>query len=269
MKRAPLMSLLALAVVVLVGCDEDKKKQELLARTSGPPDASLDAAVAAALAMSSAPATAAPKKDVICPTGADLALTDPDLEAQIRLKLAKPKETLRTSDLANVKSLDLTKKKALDELDPCILPKMTGLKHLYLGPGKLRDLRPISTLVRLESLRASINEVEDLSPLEKLTQLDVLDLGRTHVRDLGPLAVLTNLTELQLDNTQVADLRPLAKMKKLQMLSIKNTIVTDVSPLKDLTDLKTLNVEGCAITNLDALQPLVGRGLRVVTAATK
>ena len=44
------------------------------------------------------------------------------------------------SDLGNLKSLDLTKKKELDELDPCIFPKLTGLKHLYLGPGKLRDL---------------------------------------------------------------------------------------------------------------------------------
>ena len=74
-----------------------------------------------------------------------------------------------------------------------------------------------------------------------------------------------NITELQLDNTQVSDLKPLEKLKKLKILSIKNTTVTDVSPLKGMTDLKTLNVEGCAISNLDTIQPLIGRGLRIVT----
>ena len=74
-----------------------------------------------------------------------------------------------------------------------------------------------------------------------------------------------NLTELQLDDTQVSDLAPLAKCKKLEKLSIKHTNVIDVSPLKGLEKLKFLYVEGCAISNLDTIQPLVARGLRVVT----
>ncbi len=198
--------------------------------------------------------------------GAGRTRADQAVDFGVGVTLAKkPGEPLKMSDLANLKSLDLTKKKELDELDGCIFPKMTGLKFLYLGPGKLRDLKPIANLTRLEALRASINEVEDLKPLEKLTQLDVLDLGRTHVRDITSLAGLVNLTELQLDNTQVSDLKPLEKLKKLKILSIKNTTVTDVSPLKGMTDLKTLNVEGCAISNLDTIQPLIGRGLRVVT----
>lgn len=275
MKRFALAGLLTIASFtalssLLAGCDEDKKKEDLLAKagasasaTPAAPDAAM---MAAASATPSASATApAPKKDVVCQTGPDLTLTDPDIEAQVRLKLAKPKDPLKMSDLANVKSLDLTKKKDLDDLDPCIFPKMTGLKHLYLGPGKLNDLKPISNLIRLESLRASINEVEDLKPLEKMAMLDVLDLGRTHVRDIGSLSALTNLTELQLDNTQVSDLKPLEKLKKLRILSIKNTTVTDVSPLKGMNDLKTLNVEGCAISNLDTIQPLIAKGLRIVT----
>jgi len=262
------LSLVACLAAFASGCDEDKKKEDLLAK-AGASASAAPAAVPDAMAASAAPSASAsapaPKKDVVCQTGPDLTLTDPDIEAQVRLKLAKPKDPLKMSDLANVKSLDLTKKKELDELDPCIFPKMTGLKHLYLGPGKLNDLKPISNLNRLESLRASINEVEDLKPLEKMANLDVLDLGRTHVRDISSLAVLTNLTELQLDNTQVSDLKPLEKLKKLQKLSIKNTTVTDVSPLKGLTDLKMLNVEGCAISNLDTIQPLIAKGLRIVT----
>ena len=266
MKRIALAGLAALVgVVVLTACDEDKKKAEILAKTASTDAGTTGAATVATPTPSASASAEAPKKDVLCPTGPELTLTDKDLEAELRLKLGKPKDPLKMSDLANVRSLNLTKKQSLDELDPCIIPKLTGLKHLYLGPGKLRDLKPIANLVGLESLRSSINEVEDLKPLEKLVLLDRLDLGRTHVRDIGPLANLVNLTELQLDDTQVSDLAPLAKAKKLEKVSIKHTNVIDVSPLKGLDKLKFLYVEGCAIGNLDTLQPLVGRGLRVVT----
>ncbi|HSO31096.1 MAG TPA: leucine-rich repeat domain-containing protein [Labilithrix sp.] len=267
MKRIALAVLVGLVGVVLVaGCDEDKKKAEILAKTAST-DAGLPGpTMSAAVAAPSASATVEPpKKEVLCPPGPDLEVADKDLEAELRLKLARPKDPLRMSDLATVKSLNLTKKQSLDELDPCIIPKLTGLHHLYLGPGKLRDLKPIANLTSLESLRASINEVEDLKPLEKLVLLDRVDLGRSHVRDLAPIATLVNLTELQLDDTQVSDLAPLAKMKKLEKLSIKHTNVIDVSPLKGLDKLKFLYVEGCAIGNLDTIQPLVSRGLRVVT----
>jgi len=263
MKRIPPGVLIGLlGVVLLAGCDEDKKKAEILAKTAS------EAAAPDPVVSATAPASAAPeppKKEVFCATGLDLAVADKDLEAELRLKLGRPKDALRVSDLSTVKSLNLTKKQSLDELDRCIIPKLTGLHHLYLGPGKLRDLKPIANLTSLESLRASINEVEDLKPLEKLVLLDRVDLGRTHVRDLAPLSTLVNLTELQLDDTQVSDLAPLAKMKKLEKLSIKHTNVIDVSPLKGLEKLKFLYVEGCAIGNLDSIQPLVTRGLRVVT----
>lgn len=264
MKRTVLLAF-ALAWSVLA-CDEDKKKAELLSKTgdSAAPT-TMDAAAPLATTTASAAASAEPAKPKVCPDGPELKVDDPDMEAELRLKLNKPKDPLKVSDLSNVRSLNLTKKKTLDELDPCILPKLVNLKHLYLPPGKLRDLKPIAGLTQLESLRASITEVEDLKPLEKLVLLDRLDLGRTHIRDLKPLASLVNLTELELDDTQVSDLSPLAKCKKLEKLHIKHTNVTDVSPLKDLTKLKLLSVEGSAITNLDTLQPLVGRGLRVAT----
>jgi internalin A len=259
--------LVALALTTLLfACDEDKKKAELLAATKGPEDAAVATAMPAMSVASAAPsASAAPVKAKECPpSGAEVTIPDADLEAAIRFKAQKPKGPLKPADLAGVSSINLADKH-VDELDACTFPKLTGLHHLYLGPGKLRDLSPLENLTKIESLRASINEVENLKPLEKLTAMDRLDLGRTHVRDLTPLANLVNLTELQLDDTEVSDITPLAKCKKLQKLSLKHTNVTDVSPLKELKDLKFLYVEGCAIANLDALSALVAHGLKVVT----
>ena len=260
------------ALLSLVGCDEEKKKAEILEKTAST-DAGLMGMVDAALPIPPSPpesasaATAAAPK--ICPSGPDLVVDDKDLEAELRRKLAKPKDPLKVSDLSNIKSLNLTQKASLDAIDPCVVPKLKNLKDLFLGPGKYRDLSPIANLTQLWSLRASISEVEDLKPLEKLVMMDRLDLGRTHVRDISVLANLVNLTELQLDDTQVVDLAPLAKDTKLEKVSIKRTNVTDVSPLKGLTALKFLYVEGCAIANLDALAPLTAHGLKVVTQGSK
>ena len=88
---AVVLSSLAL---VLVGCDEEAKKSEMLAKTQG--DAA-SAAVAAAFAApkasasaSAAPETkAAPKAAKECASGADLVIDDPDLEAELRKKLGK------------------------------------------------------------------------------------------------------------------------------------------------------------------------------------
>lgn len=271
MKRLPLRVFAAFALPLFcasltTACDEDKKKEELVAKTEAQ-----DAAVQvpetppAFEAPSAAPKQAEAPAIVECAKGDELTLTDPDLEAELRIKLAKPKGPIKASELAKIKSLNLTRKASLDALDPCVIPKLVNLKDLYLGPGKLRDLSPIANLVHLESLRASINEVSDLAPLEKLTSLDRLDLGRTHVRDLSVLEKLVNVTELQLDDTQVSDIGPLAKMKKLEKLSIKHTNVTDVSPLKDLRKLKFVYIEGCAISNLDTLKPLTSNGTRIMT----
>lgn len=272
MKRMAFFWVIA-SVALFSGCDDqDKRKAELVAKSGGSAGtASANPVLAPSGSMavpvaSSAPSSVKPPKD--CGSGTDVAI-DPDLEAEIRLKLKKPKDThpapLTAKDLATVTSLNVTKKASLDELDPCLFPKFTGLRFLYLPKGTYRDLGPIRNLTKLEALRASISEVEDLRPLEKLVMLDQLDLGRTPVRDISTIANLVNLTELALDDTQVSDLTPLAKCTKLESLSIKNTLVKDVSPLKDLKKLKTLNVQGTALENVNVLEPLRAHGLKIQT----
>jgi internalin A len=118
---------------------------------------------------SAAPAPAKPQKKLAdCATGAEVAIDEPLLEAEIRKKLDKASGAITKGDLKRMKSLNLSQLKDIHQLDPCVLTPMTSLKELFLGPGDYDDLSPLAGMTQLESLRASINQVKDLKPLEKL-----------------------------------------------------------------------------------------------------
>jgi internalin A len=258
---------LSLLSALVAGCDDKDKRAELIAKTGGSAtDVGAASAHPFALAAAASSAAPAPKPPKVCPSGNEITIDDPDIEMEVRRKAKKPEGPLTAADLARVTSIRINARpQPLEEVDPCIFPKMVSLRFLYLPKGTYRDLSPISGLTKLEGLFFPDSEVEDLSPLSRLVMLDQLGLAHTPVRDIGPIANLVNLTELTLDDTHVTDLSPLAKCTKLEKLSIKNTPVTDVSPLKDLRKLKSLTVAGTAIRNLDVLDPLRARGLRIIT----
>lgn len=196
----------------------------------------------------------AEKKAVVCAPGSKPTFTDPALEKEVRRKAGKAEGELTLADVRKVRSVDLTRAGVeLESLDPCALPLLTGLHHLYVGRGSITDLTPIKGLTKLEGLRLSMNPVSDISALAGMLQMDRLDLGRTQVRDLSPLKKMSKLTELMLDDTPVQDLSPLAGATSLERLSIKRTRVSDLSPLKSLRKLKFLYVGGSPVESAGGL----------------
>ena len=258
------------AVAVLAGCKEPPAPE----KTSTPTPSATTAQVAPSATASAAAAVAdagtttvagKTKPEIKCENGPTAVFHMPGLEADVRKKLAKTKgEPISVKELANIKSINVTNDK-VDWLDPCIFPKLTGMKDLFLGEGELDDLSLLASHSQLISLRASINKVKDISPLSNLTKLDRLDLGRTAIRDVDALSTLINLTELQLDGTDIETLRPLSNLKKLERLSIKNTRISDVSPLAGLTNLKSLTTGGSPVSDFHSLGALVSRGLKIDT----
>jgi internalin A len=253
---------LAALCLCLLACDDKKSAPPA-------PSAAPSAVPTAALSSVAAVPSAKPeKKQVDCPKGNDVTFTDKGLEDEVRRKLGKDGGTLTKSDLAQVKSVNLTRG-PVNELDPCVFPLLTGMKDLFLGQGDLSDLSPLTSLTNLATLRASINQVSDIHPLEKMTKMDRLDIGRTQVSDISPIANMTGITELQLDDTPVADITPLRACTKLEKLSLKRTLVKDLTPLKDMKKLRFLYIEGAPIESTQMLDPLVGDGLKVVRSGTR
>src|SRR5580692_9088389 len=132
---------------------------------------------------------------------------DAPLEKEVRRKLSKDKGPIAPSDLAQIKSINLSSA-TIHQVDPCIFPMFTGIKDLFLGPGEYDDLTPIQKLTTLESLGASNSAVKNLHPIEGLKRLDRLDLSHSLVDDdnLKSLGTLINVTELMLDENTVSDL---------------------------------------------------------------
>jgi internalin A len=189
---------------------------------------------------------------------------DSTLEAEVRRQVTKT--DLAPSDLAQIKTINLSMAPFVRQLDPCVFPMMTALKELSVGPGDYDDLAPLQKLTSLESLRIAQSQVKNLRPIAGLTKLGRLDVSHTLVTDddLKPLASLANLTDLALDEDAVSDLTVVAKLKKLERLSIKKTQVKSVAPLAGMKTLKFLYIAGSDITDFDPLKELMGGGLMLV-----
>ena len=248
-------------MLALCACDENKYSAML---ESGAPSASI--AALPTTPPSASPLPAPVKKKVWkcgdSPTVVDFA-GDTALEKEVRLKLAKPDGPISPAELANVKSINLTKYGPVTDLNPCVMPKFTQLHDLFVGAGDVDDLSPIANLTTMISLRATDNKVKNLDALKKLVHMDRLDLSHTLVNDLSGLVTMTDLTELEIDGTEVTSIAPLAKLTKLQKVTMANTAVKDVSPLRAATGLKVLDVSGTPITDYSMLQPALGHGLKV------
>src|SRR5689334_17149989 len=204
-RSALLASSLALSLAALAGCDDSKSTTSTSAKPSATaPPVALPPASAAlqtspptlaptASAASSAASPPPKKKDVVCTKEPVVTISDPTLEGAVRAQLQKKDGPIQRAELKKVKTLNLSQASTNNELDPCIFPEFTGVKGLYLAPGKLDDISPLKTLTQIESLRLSATAIKDLTPLAGMVKLDRLDLGRTPVSDLKPLAALVNL----------------------------------------------------------------------------
>lgn len=245
-------------ILFAVACDDPKPD------VKAAPSATASAKTAPVVAAPSAVPSAAPvakKREFSC-DAASITFNLPGLEQEVRKKTGKDAGTITKSDLATIKSINLTQGQ-VDYLDPCVFPYLTGVKDIFLGPGDLEDLKGLEPLTQLISLRAAINKVKDLKPLSRMTKLDRLDVSRSQVENIEAIGNMTDLTELALDDTLVEDLSPLAKCTKLERISIKGTRVKDLRPLLGLRKLKSLSIKGSPITDTNVLAPLRASGLKI------
>ena len=136
------------------------------------------------------------------------------------------------AELKKVRTLDLSQATENNDLDPCLFPELTGVKGLYLAPGKLDDITPLKTMTQIESLRIAATNVKDLVPARRAREARQAR-SRPYARHQPRPALRLESADRAPDRRDRSDgLTPLAGLAKLEMLQMKRTRITDLSPSK-------------------------------------
>ena len=166
----------------------------------------------------------------------------------------------QTRELTGLKKLvlagDLDNSWGIADIRP--LSTLIGLQRLNLSRNQVSNIRPLAILAGLQSLSLSYTQVSDIRPLSTLTGLQGLDLSRNQVSDIRPLFPLIGLQSLYLSGAQISDIRPLSNLTCLQSLSLSYTQVSDIRPLSTLTRLQSLDLNGAQVSDISPLSTLTG-----------
>ena len=113
----------------------------------------------------------------------------------------------------------------LQPLQKCALLTLLNLE----GCSKIKDIRPLKNLVRLESLSLGYNKIEDIRVLRNLEMLNRLSLRANHIRDFSPLLELRHLRYLNISRN------PALNYEILKSLGIETFIYDEFCYLSRLT----------------------------------
>lgn len=149
----------------------------------------------------------------------------------------------------SVTALNLSNHKITD-LRP--LASLMGLQSLDLSENQVRDLTPLSGLVRLVQLNLAGNQITDVKPLGSLTQLEVLNLATNQLTEVGALGKLVNMKNLSLFGNKISDARPLEPLAgKLTKLAADRNEFADPQAFVVFKNLEVLQL---AYNKLQAIQ---------------
>ena len=134
-------------------------------------------------------------------------------------------------------------------------PKLRAAIATALGkPSSASIVRGnMTTLVILQPIEASIN---DLTGIESAIKLSWLDLWDNNITDISALAGLTNLTKLRLDDNNITDISAVSGLTNLAELNLWDNNITDISALERLTNLTELRLNANSVSDTSALAGL-------------
>ncbi len=144
--------------------------------------------------------------------------------------------------------------------DVITVEEMESLIHLNSVEASIQNLTGLQLATNLESfvVRWSFDGLlSDLSPLAGLTNLKRLNVSGKSITDLSPIAELINIEDLVLFSTDVSDLSPLMDLTKMKRLYFNHAPVSDLLPLAELENLEKLEIFYAEGPSLEPLKGLV------------
>ncbi|WP_304178011.1 leucine-rich repeat domain-containing protein, partial [Leptotrichia trevisanii] len=87
------------------------------------------------------------------------------------------------------------------------------------------------------------NKIKDIKPLENMKKLEVLKINFNQIENVKPLLNLPNLKELWIHNNKISDIRGIGKLTKLEHLDVSfNPLKNGVEEISGLKNLKRLEL---------------------------
>lgn len=128
----------------------------------------------------------------------------------------------------------------------------------FINEDVIRSISNITSLRYLDLGNGSRSEIRDISPLGNLKSLRTLVISGT-LRELSPIARLENLEELTIFSDVLSDISVLGELNRLKTLEIYGAAgaYIDLKALEELTNsMQHLVVEVKCIDNIDSLTML-------------
>jgi len=154
-------------------------------------------------------------------------------------------------DITAIDALDLSNNTFVQDIKP--LSQLSALKSLRLSQTKLTDLTPIRNLTELTDVDISHTGITDLTPLKYATRIQSLNLAHTAIYDISALQAMTDLRSLNIEGTRVADITALAALKSIAYLNLKNSSVKDITSIQGLDQMTDLVLSGLPLSDLNAV----------------
>ncbi|TKA68903.1 hypothetical protein B0A49_03997 [Cryomyces minteri] len=156
-------------------------------------------------------------------------------------------------DLSELVNLDLSynKLKHIKRID-----HLKKLEQLYLIQNKISRIECLEGLSNLTYLELAGNRIRIIEGLETLTKLEQLWLGKNKITELKGLDTLANLRLLSVQSNRLTSLTGLSALTKLEDLYISDNILTSLSGISSLPNLKLLDISSNPIEHLSDLENL-------------
>lgn len=138
------------------------------------------------------------------------------------------------------------------------LENAQGLVYLNLANNTLRNLEPISHMMKLQELDLQHNALTNLSLLGGLSNLQSLNVSYNSLTSVAPLATCTKLNWLEANNNELVSLSGIDNLPVLRHLAVNHNALTDISILATRTTLTELHAANNDIEDITSLSVLNG-----------
>nr|POE59112.1 glucokinase [Quercus suber] len=152
-----------------------------------------------------------------------------------------------------LKSLDLSYNKLKHIKNISTLKK---LDHIYFVQNRISKIENLAELTELRYLELGANKIKEIEGIETLTKLESLWLGQNRISRLQGLSTLTNLRTLSIQANRLTSLEGIAALPQLTELYISDNQIPSLEPLRSNTKLEILDFQTNPISSLQGIEGL-------------